>query len=317
MSVYTTLNQHDLENFLNTYDVGRLDDFEGISEGIENTNYFVDTLLDNKRLSFVLTVFESVGFDDLPYFLELMAHLAEHDIPCAHPIASRNKRYLQTLKAKPAALVQRLPGRSLISPTTEHCRQVGIVLAQLHLAGLEFSMQRENPRGATWNEDTAKRLTGKLSHDDHTLLENELIYQRQFDSCHLPGGVIHADLFRDNVLFTDNKLTGVIDFYYACSGPFLYDIAITANDWCITDNSAFDQSLLNSLLEGYQTQRPITDEEKPLWQPMLRAGALRFWLSRLQDMHFPRSGELTHIKNPDYFRDVLRGHVDENPKFSF
>lgn len=316
MSVYTTLDKNDLSAFLQAYQAGTLVDFEGISEGIENTNYFVNTQQASGRQSYVLTVFESIGFDELPYFLELMAFLAEHDIPCAHPVASRDGAYLQTLKGKPAALVQRLPGRGISVPIAEHCAQVGGVLARFHLAGRAFPQQRKNPRGPDWNRETAAKLHGKLTPADRDLLDRELNYQQSQNPDTLPGGVIHADLFRDNALFTGDILTGVIDLYYACSGPFLYDLAITVNDWCSLDHGGLNQTLADALIAGYQRHRPIMQEEQQRWEAMLRAGALRFWLSRLLDQHFPRSGELTHIKDPDRFKNILIQRIQEQPRLN-
>lgn len=309
MSVYTTLDHNDLSEFLQAYDIGALSDFQGISEGIENTNYFVNTLENGLRQSFVLTIFESIGFEELPYFLELTAFLAEQNVPCAHPIADRDGEYLQTLKGKPAALVQRLPGRSIVNPSAGDCRQVGEVLARLHVAGEGFPICRANPRGFEWKCKTAAAVMSKLPADEQTLLSEELEYQRQQQTATLPTGVIHADLFRDNALFTDNKLTGIIDLYYACTGSFLYDLAITANDWCNTGDGGLNEVSLSALLEGYQTHRAIPVVEQAHWQTMLRAAALRFWLSRLFDMHFPRSGELTHIKNPGHFKNILLHHA--------
>lgn len=309
MSVYTTLDHNDLSEFLKAYAIGTLSDFQGISEGIENTNYFVDTLENGLRQSFVLTIFESIGFEELPYFLELTAFLSERDVPCAHPIADRGGRYLQTLKGKPAALVQRLPGRSIVNPSAEDCRQVGEVLARLHVAGEGFPVHRANPRGFEWKCKTAAAVMSKLPADEQALLTAELEYQRQHRTDALPAGVIHADLFRDNALFTEHSLTGIIDLYYACTGSFLYDLAITVNDWCNTDDGRLNQVSLSALLQGYQTHRIIPAEEQVHWQGALRAAALRFWLSRLFDMHFPRSGELTHIKNPDHFKNILLHHA--------
>ncbi|HEX7028282.1 MAG TPA: homoserine kinase [Gammaproteobacteria bacterium] len=309
MSVYTTLDRHDLSEFLKAYEIGALSDFQGISEGIENTNYFVNTRHNDLPQSFVLTIFESIGFEELPYFLELTAFLSEHNVPCAHPIADRDGEYLQTLKGKPAALVQRLPGRSIVNPSADDCRQVGEVLARLHIAGESFPIYRANPRGLEWKTQTAAAVLTKLPADEQALLTDELEYQRQRQTDALPKGVIHADLFRDNALFTADKLTGIIDLYYACTGAFLYDLAITANDWCHTENGGLNTISLAALLEGYQAHRQIAPFERAHWQTMLRAAALRFWLSRLFDMHFPRSGELTHIKNPEHFKRILLHHV--------
>jgi homoserine kinase type II len=312
MSVYTTLNTRELTEFLQAYDVGRLTDFQGISEGIENTNYFVNTIVDGRAQHFVLTVFEGLGFDEVPYFLDLMAYLAEHGLPCAHPIAAREGGYLQTLKGKPAALVKRLEGRSIEHPGAAECRQVGAVMAHLHIEGRAFASHRANPRGLDWFDWASGQLQGKLSEEDRRLLDKELAFHHSLDTGGLPAGVIHADLFRDNVLFSDGQLTGVIDLYYACDGTFLYDLAVTCNDWCSETDGSLNRQTLQALLDGYRSVRPLTDAEWPLWSAMLRAGALRFWLSRLIDMHYPRPGDLTHIKDPELFRAILANRIAEH-----
>lgn len=309
MSVYTTLNKSDLTEFLKAFDVGAVNDLRGISDGIENTNYFLTTSHDNHKNNFVLTIFESLEYKELPFFLDLMAFLAERKVPCAHPVADRNGRYLQKLKSKPAALVQRLPGRSVTRPSLDHCRQVGSALAGLHLAGKDFPQARKNPRGYAWFEQAVRRLQPKLATAEQKLLAGELSLLQYAIKEEVPGGIIHADLFRDNVLFEQDNLTGIIDFYYACYGLWLYDLAITVNDWCSDEDGALRKEHVRALLLNYHAKRPLNEQEHAYWPVMLRAAALRFWLSRLCDLHFPRRGEITHIKNPDEFKRILLHHV--------
>jgi homoserine kinase type II len=310
MSVYTTLDNDDLRHFFDAFDVGTPVDLQGISDGIENTNYFVTTRDNNGKTRYVLTIFESLTHAELPFFLDLMAFLSEHKVPCAHPVGDRQGRYLQTLKSKPAALVQKLPGHSVMHPTLEHCRQVGDALGRLHAAARQFPRSRENPRSYTWFEDTASTLQPHLSAEDQKLLSAELAFQRADRAREqLPGGIIHADLFRDNVLFEQGRLTGIIDFYYACHGPLLYDLAITVNDWCSTEKGTLKHDFVLALLNTYHKQRGLTPVEKIRWPAMLRAAALRFWLSRLFDLHFPRRGAITHTKNPDEFRRILEQRI--------
>ncbi|MEJ2141511.1 MAG: homoserine kinase [Gammaproteobacteria bacterium] len=301
MSVYTTIERDELDAFLQHYPVGKLLDYEGISAGIENTNYFVDT----EQGRFVLTIFESLSREELPFFLDLMAHLAEHDVPSAHPKADNEGRYLRELKQKPAALVQRLAGASVEHPSVVQCAALGKALGHLHVAGQSFSGNRDNERGPHWWHETASAVMPHLSGEEQQLLEAELHFQRQHEHDNLPRGVIHADLFRDNALFNGDELTGLIDFYYACNDVLLYDVAVTVNDWCTNPDGSLDKSRLDALLNAYQQERPLTGEEQTSWQVMLRAGALRFWLSRLQDKYFPREGEITHIKDPDVFKRIL------------
>jgi homoserine kinase type II len=309
MSVYTTLDKSDLTEFLSGFDVGVVHDLRGISDGIENTNYFLTTLRGNDKRDFVLTIFESLDYEELPFFLNLMAFLAERGVPCAHPVADHHGRYLQRLKSKPAALVQRLPGRSITTPSFDHCRQVGAALAGLHLAGKDFPQARRNPRGYTWFEQAARSLKPKLAAAEWRLVENEMSLLQYAVSEQLPGGIIHADLFRDNVLFEQNRLTGIIDFYYACTGAWLYDLAITVNDWCRDRDGNLNGEHAAALLRSYHQERALTNRELRYWPVVLRAAALRFWLSRLCDLHFPRRGEITHIKDPDEFKRILQRHI--------
>ena len=306
MSVYTPVSKEELIQFLEHYDLGELIDFEGISAGIENTNYFVTTSHD--RL--VLTLFESHSHDELVYFLDLMAHLADHQVPSAHPIADEKGVYLRTLNGKPAALVKRLSGRHIDHPTLAQCDALGRELAKLHVVGQSFHGHRDNDRGSQWWQQTSQALAGHLDAADQAMLNEELAFQGKHPVDELPRGVIHADLFRDNVMFDDDQLTGIIDFYYACNDVLLYDVAVTLNDWCSTADGGLDTTKATALLHAYNSVRPVNDAEMAAWPVMLRAGALRFWLSRLYDLHFPREGEMTHTKDPEVFKRILQHRID-------
>ncbi|MCW8839463.1 MAG: homoserine kinase [Gammaproteobacteria bacterium] len=301
MSVYTVVERDELEAFLGNYSLGELIDYQGISAGIENTNYFVTT----SEKPLVLTLFENHTADELGYFLDLMAFLAEHGIPSAHPIADNSGHYLRELNGKPAALVMRLRGTNVEQPSEAQCRALGEALGRMHLAGQSFTGQRDNDRGPHWWNTTRQALADRLPAEDRDLLDEELAFQRDHRFDTLPRGVIHADLFRDNALFEGDTLTGLIDFYYACNDVLLYDVAVTVNDWCSNDAGELYPEKVLAMLRAYRQARPFTTDEAEAWPVMLRAGALRFWLSRLQDQHFPREGELTHIKDPDVFRTIL------------
>jgi len=306
MSVYTRIEQSTLEDFLSHYTAGELVDFTGISDGIENTNYFVTT----NQNHFVLTIFEQLSAEELPYFLDLMAFLAEHEVPSAHPIADNNQQFLRQLKQKPAALVARLDGSGVHLPNTNQCGALGQALGRLHSVAHHFSGHRDNPRGPHWWAVTAERVSSHLSTNEREMLTAEIAFQNSYRRADLPHGVIHADLFRDNALFTDDELTGIIDFYYACNDVLLYDLAITVNDWCSHADGSLDPIRVNAMLSSYSTQRSLNDNEKQAWPVMLRAAALRFWLSRLQDKHFPKDGEITHIHDPDVFKKILQSRID-------
>lgn len=301
MSVYTRVSREALQQFLSEYNVGELIEFNGITAGIENTNYFVDTTSDR----FVLTLFEHHDHATVDYFLSMMHTLSEHRVACADPIADKQGQCLRTLCGKPAALVQRLDGRGIDHPEPQHCAAIGATLGQIHTVGMSSTLSHDNERGALWWRPTAELLKPEIGDDVYRLIDEEIRFQLNTSPRGMPRGFIHADLFRDNALFRENQLIGVIDFYSACTDVLLYDVAITLNDWCITENGEIDIEKGQAFMNAYHVQRTFNDKEKEAWHTMLRAAALRFWLSRLYDQHFPRAGEITHIKDPDHFKRIL------------
>ncbi len=312
MSVYTRVEPKQLQNFLSDYAVGELENYKGISAGITNTNYFVDTTLGR----WVLTIFERLEASELSFFLDLMDHLAGQGVPSAHPVARSDSRFYGELGGKPAALVYRLRGASVETPTQEQCANLGGVVAEQHRAAASFSQQRVNGRGLAWAQRTRDGLVGRLSPDEAELLDDELAFQTEQDLSPLPRGVIHADLFRDNVLIEDNHVSGLIDFYYACSNVLLFDLAVICNDWCIRDNHHFMPGHWRSVSQAYARRREFTDEEHKAWPTILRAAALRFCVSRLHDWHFPRDGEDTHQKDPSPFMRILQCHREKPPQLT-
>ena len=310
MSVYTTVTPAELRLWLRDYNVGTLSDLKGISAGIENTNYFVYTTAGR----YVLTLFEKLTAAELPFYLDLMAHLADHGIPSARPLPDYHGSLLGELNGKPAALVSFLPGEDIEEPDANHCAAVGTMLARIHVAGQSYSKRMDNPRGLAWWCEVTPQLTSFLSAPEAELLQREVAFQssQRFET--LPHGAIHADLFRDNVLFEGLRISGVIDFYFACTDALLYDLAICVNDWCVLGNGELDDKRSSALLDAYQHERPLAPAEPPAWSVMLRAAALRFWVSRLYDYHLPRPGELTHAKDPAHFRRILELHVAHERK---
>ncbi len=301
MSVFTTLTLQEVQDWLQDYDLGVITDLKGIAAGITNTNYFVIT--ESKR--FVLTVFEKNTMQELPYFVHLMTHLAQHKVLCPTPIMNKNGESLHLLKGKPALLVSCLKGKGVEASTVNQCAEVGAALAKMHIAGQAFKKSNTNQRNDAWFADTASLVMDKLNTKDQNLLSQALVFKSKLDLDALPGGVIHADLFCDNVLFDGEELGGFIDFYYACNGVFAYDVAIAVNDWCLLDNGVFDDPKLNAFMLAYTEIRPFDNAEQNVWQGLLCIAALRFWLSRLHDWHFPQEGELTHAKDPEHFKQIL------------
>ena len=305
MSVFTPVTELQLADWLKHYSVGSPAQLEPIAAGIENTNYFVTT----PQGRYVLTLFEKLGAKELPFYLNLMAHLARHGIPCPAPIADLTDKYLGELNGKPAALVTRLPGKSMPRPGPEQCAQLGALLARMHLAGRSYPGFLENPRGPRWWRKTAPRVRPFLDAGRQGLLDAEMAFQAQHRFSELPRGPIHADLFRDNASFDAGRLCGVFDYYFAGVDVLLFDVAVCANDWCLVDparDRRFEPALIEALLAEYAAVRPFTPAEKEAWPAMLRAAALRFWLSRLFDFHLPRPGELVHAHDPEHFREILQ-----------
>jgi homoserine kinase type II len=309
MAVFTSVSEAELTAWLGDYSLGQLVELQGIASGIENTNYFVTT--SNGR--FVLTLFEILSADELPFYLNLMAHLARHGIPCPNPVANRSNHFLGRLNGKPACIVSRLRGKSTVAPSSEQCAAVGAMLAQMHIAGQGFSQIMPNPRGAAWRAATALQIRPFLDTQQAALLDSEVALHFQQDWTLLPQGVIHADLFRDNVLLEENRIGGVIDFYFACSDALLYDIAITVNDWCMHSEGILDAGKTQSLLRAYHAVRPLQENEQHAWPLLLRVAALRFWLSRLFDKYLPRDGELINPHDPHHFERILKNHIVAAP----
>jgi homoserine kinase type II len=309
MAVFTPVSTHQITAWLKNYSIGELQELQPIASGIENTNYFLTTT----QGRFVLTLFEKLTARELPFYLNMMAHLASHGIPCPRPIANLDNEFLAKLNGKPASIVSRLNGQSQLAPAPEHCAEVGKLLANMHLAGKSYRATIENPRGPRWWRITAPRVMPFLSEEEGRLLDDELHFQAAHRLAALPRGVVHADLFRDNVLFEDDKIGGVIDFYFAGADAWLFDLAVTANDWCMTPEAELDPARTEALLRSYAQIRLVTPAERDAWSLMLRAGALRFWLSRLDDFYLPRPGELIVPHNPHQFKCILQSHVRKRP----
>ena len=309
MSVYTQVTAPQAEAWLKRYSIGTLVKLEGISSGIENTNYFLTT----SHGEFVLTLFEKLAAQELPYYINLMAHLANHGIPCPKPIAKLDDAFLGELNGKPACIVSRLAGRSLSEPAPAHCAEVGATLADMHLAGQSYKTIMPNAHGPKWWKSFSAQLLPLVPADEANIITEELRFQSLYRLEDIPRGVIHADLFRDNILFVDSRVGGVIDFYFACNDALLYDLAITANDWCVRPDATLDEARVLALLKAYHATRPLTAIEHGAWPAMLRAAAFRSWLGRLGYNYFPMAGEITHTKDHSHFKRILQNHTANQP----
>lgn len=307
MSVFTRVTESEVSAWLTRFSVGSVRTLTPIPEGIENTNYFLSTA-DGE---FVLTLYERVPAEDLPFYLNFTAHLAKSGVAVPAPVADRTGGLFSILNGRPAALTQRIAGRPNLQPSALHCASVGRELGRLHKASGSFRTRISNKRGPAWTLATSRSVRAFVSPEQNTLIENELKFQRERRQTRLPNGAIHADLFRDNVLFDGNRLSGLIDFGFAATDEFAYDLAITANDWCVDVEGRFDAALLAALLAAYHAARPLSESEQAAWPALLRAGALRFWLSRLYDLHLPRAAEINTPHDPATFERILRLRIEQ------
>jgi homoserine kinase type II len=319
MAVFTPIELSDISAWItNDFDIGRATDIRGIHGGIENSNFFLDTEKDGKKQEYVLTIFERLSAAQLPYYVELMRHLANKGIPVPKPLENKEGQILFSLKGKPVAIVSKLPGLSRLAPEAKHCAQVGGMLAKMHLASADFKQKQDNLRSLSWWQKTVPQVLTHLSDSQKELLTSELAIQEQFfgsaDYALLPQGASHCDLFRDNVLFdpkgvsdtSQDQLGGFFDFYFAGTDKWLFDLAVTANDWCLAENKKdLDPTRLKALMDAYQSVRPLTDKEQQSWPLMLRAAALRFWISRLWDFYLPRDAQMLTPHNPRHFENIL------------
>ncbi|MEO8155308.1 MAG: homoserine kinase [Rhizobacter sp.] len=312
MAVFTEVSFEEAAQLIARLDVGALTALKGIASGIENTNYFADTA----QGRYVLTLFERLSFEQLPFYLHLMKHLARHGIPVPEPQADAGGEILHSVCGKPAAVVNRLSGSHQLAPDASHCESVGAMLARMHLAGADYSCQQPNLRGLAWWGETVPVVTPFLAPIQRALIEDELAFQQQFgaSAAHaaLPRGPVHADLFRDNVMFEGHQLTGFFDFYFAGVDTFLFDIAVCLNDWCTDlESGRLAEERAVAFVAAYNAVRALSSGERRLMPAMMRAAALRFWVSRLWDLHLPRDATVLTAHDPTHFERVLTHRVNE------
>jgi len=306
MAVYTEVNFDDAAALVASVGLGELHQLSPCAGGIENTNYFVDAAAGR----FVLTVFERLRADELPFYLQLMKHHADHALPVPRPQAAADGALVLAFAGKPAAIVDRLPGEHHLAPDGDDCASVGAVLARLHLSARDFAPAQPNLRGLAWWNETVPVVVPHLDAGQAELMNDELAYQRHLAASSayatLPRAAIHGDLFRDNVMFVEKSLAGVFDFYFAGVDTLLFDIAVALNDWCVDLASGrLDEDRANGFIAAYEKVRPLETAEVRLLPAMMRAAAFRFWLSRAWDQHLPRDAVVLKAHDPEHFERVL------------
>jgi homoserine kinase type II len=322
LAVFTEVPEHEAGELVRKLELGELRELRGIQGGIENTNYFLVTEQDGQTREYVLTLFERLSFEQLPFYLHLMKHLAQRGIPVPEPHAAPasvhsggfDGELLHKLCGKPAAVVDKLRGHSELAPTGSHCAAVGEMVARMHMAARSYPRQQPHLRGLAWWNETVPVVLPYVDRAQAALLKSELAFQNHVAAgsayAALPRGTIHADLFRDNVMFEQGRLTGFFDFYFAGVDSWLFDLAVCLNDWCIAQaTGAHDAELAGAFIEGYAGVRPLAAAERQLLPAMLRAAALRFWISRLWDFHLPREAALLQPHDPAHFERVLLQRV--------
>jgi len=308
LAVYTDITEDDLRNFLIQYDVGTLTSYKGIAEGVENSNFLLHTTKD----PLILTLYEKrVEKNDLPFFLGLMQHLAAKGLSCPLPLPRKDGELLGELSGRPAALISFLEGMWLRKPEAKHCREVGKALAAMHLAGEGFEIERPNALSVEgwkvlWDKSEAR--ADEVEKGLRQEIRPEIDYLAAHWPKNLPAGVIHADLFQDNVFFLGDELSGLIDFYFACNDLLAYDVSICLNAWCFEKDGAYNVTKGKALLEGYQSVRPLSAEELDALPLLARGSALRFFLTRLYDWLTTPEGALVVKKDPLEYLRKLRFH---------
>jgi homoserine kinase type II len=327
MAVYTQLSESDVRGFLSQYDCGDYLSHRGITGGIENTNYYLDTHLQGEIQHWVLTVFEVLNARQLPYYLELTAHLKAQGLAVSAPYRLRTGELMTQLHGKPAALAQCLAGSDVMPPTVSQCARVGALLANMHQASMTFTVRQANLRGLDWWQLTAPTLYSQLSPELAALLADELLDQTRYAASSeykaLPMGAVHADLFCNNVLIASDESAGAIDFFFAGDDTYVFDLCVTLNDWClqrdydaastgdtIRSNGQLQQERLAAFMQAYLAHRPLNSAEKNALPMMARAAALRFWISRLNDWYKPRAASQLVPHDPTHFERVLRSRRD-------
>jgi len=306
MSVYTILKNKHIKEILSLYNIGSLKSFDGISDGITNTNYFLNT----DKGKYVITIFEDIKKTKVTKYLKLMNFFSKKGLCAPEIMITKSGGVLTTVEKKPCSIMQKLSGKTVNESNSTLCKSLGEVIGTFHNFSQQYQGMISNSRDIEWIEKTSKKIENHLQPNQLNLIKHcSKVFKKIFSS-NLPSGVIHSDLFRDNVLASNNKITGIIDYYYSFNGPLVYELAVIANDWCVNKNGSINAKKYHSFINSYNSVRPITKKEMEQMNNAMIAAGLRFYLSRLVDMIFPKVGEITHIKDPSAFEKILKKRLE-------
>ena len=306
MSVYTNLSTKDVSLLLSKYSIGTLKSFQGISDGITNTNYFLNT----SKGKYIITIFEDITEIKVKKYLKLMNFFSNHNMCCPEIMFTKSGSILSTVKSKPCSIMEKLSGKTINTTNVSLCKSIGTIIGNFHTAGSKYSSKISNSRDIKWVERNIAKIKNHISKEQLDILNYSSKIFRKIFEMKLPNGMIHSDLFRDNVLARGDKVTGIIDYYYSFNGPLIYELAVIINDWCVNKDGAINLVKYNSFLNSYNLERELTTVEKKQINNAMIAAGLRFYLSRLVDMIFPKVGEITHIKDPSVFETIVKKRIN-------
>jgi len=312
MAVYTPITKEKLSSFLKNYNIGSLENFKGVLEGVENTNFKITT----SQNTFILTIFEKrVKEQELPFFIELQNHLSHKNIKCPSPIPNRDGQYINTIEDKPCVLMSFLDGKNINNITSYHCHQIGELTAKIHIHTKDFTATRKNGlHQKDWRNIFSKCQNSKDGRygELYQIIEQELQYLDKNWPSNLSTGIIHGDLFPDNVFFIDSNVSGLIDFYFSCNDFYAYELAITTNAWCFHKKESFNKENFDSLIKGYQQHVNISNDEKNHFNILLRGAAMRILVTRLYDQLYHTDGAMVVPKDPFEFFNILKWHQNNS-----
>ena len=306
MSVYTNLSAKDVSELVSKYNIGVLKSFKGISDGITNTNYFLNT----SKGRYIITIFEDITEIKVKKYLKLMNFFSENNLCCPEIMLTKTGDIISLVKSKPCSIMEKLPGKTINVTNVSLCKSIGTIIGNFHSAGKKYNHNISNSRDIKWVERNILKVKNHISKEQLDILNfSSKIFRKVFEM-KLPNGMIHSDLFRDNVLARGDKVTGIIDYYYSFNGPLIYELAVIINDWCINKDGSINSKKYDNFLSSYNLERSLTVIEKRQINNAMIAAGLRFYLSRLVDMIFPKVGEITHIKDPSVFETVIKNRIN-------